>query len=105
MSSDEDAVVWFAKLRRGVMTLEERTGYEAWRRETRNAVAMAELERVWQSMDVLQDRFAPQTLPARRMGLPRPALLAAMCVISLGIGIVSYSGNNSFWTKLDWVER
>jgi ferric-dicitrate binding protein FerR (iron transport regulator) len=87
------------------MTLEERTGFDAWRQEPGNAAAMAELERVWQSLDVAQDHFGPQTSPARRTVFARSALVAAVCVISLGIGIISYSGNSGFWTKLDWIER
>ena len=104
-STDEEAVLWFARLRRGVMTLEERAGFDVWRQEPGNAAAMAELEQVWQSLGVAQDHFGPETSPARRTVFARSALVAAACVICLGIGIISYSGDSSFWTKLDWVER
>jgi len=104
-ATDEEAVLWFAKLHRGVMTLEERASYEAWRREPDNAAAMAELEHIWRSLEVARDHFAPGKSLARRPALARSALVAAVCVISLGIGIISYSGDSSFWTKLDWVER
>jgi transmembrane sensor len=104
-ATDEEAVLWFAKLHRGVMTLEERAGYEAWRRETDNAAAMAELEHIWQSLEIAREHFEPDNSSGRRSAFARSALLAAVCVISLGIGIISYSGDSSFWTKLDWVER
>jgi ferric-dicitrate binding protein FerR (iron transport regulator) len=87
------------------MTLEERASYEAWRREPDNATAMAELEHIWSSLEIARDHFAPGKSLARRPALARSALVAAVCVISLGIGIISYSGDSSFWTKLDWVER
>jgi ferric-dicitrate binding protein FerR (iron transport regulator) len=87
------------------MSLEERAGFDAWRREPENAAAMAELEHVWQSLDVAKDHFRPDTSSPRRPHFARSALVAAACVICLGIGIISFSGDSSFWTKLDWVER
>jgi ferric-dicitrate binding protein FerR (iron transport regulator) len=87
------------------MTLEERASYEAWRREPDNGAAMAELEQVWQSLEIARDHFAPGKSLPRRATFARSALVAAACVICLGIGILSYSGDSSFWTKLDWVER
>jgi ferric-dicitrate binding protein FerR (iron transport regulator) len=87
------------------MTVEERAVYEAWRRDPGNAASMSELEGVWQSLDVARGHFGPETLLPRRAAFARPALIAAMCIISLGVGIMSYSGENGFWTKLDWVER
>ncbi len=104
-STDEEAVLWFAKLRRGVMTLEERAGFDAWRRKPENAEAMAELDHVWQSLEAVRDRFGPEKSTPRRPAFARSALVAAACLIFLGIGIISYSGDSSFWTKLDWVER
>ena len=104
-ATDEEAVLWFARLRRGVMTLEERAGFDAWRREPENAAAMAELEQVWQSLEIARTHFGPGKPSPRRATFARSALVAAVCVISLGIGIISYSGDSSFWTKLDWVER
>ena len=66
---------------------------------------MAELEHVGQSLDVAKAYFGPGKPSPRRAVLARSALVAAACVICLGIGIISYSGDSSFWTKLDWVER
>jgi ferric-dicitrate binding protein FerR (iron transport regulator) len=87
------------------MALEERAAFEAWRRKPENAAAMAELEHVWRSLDVAKDHFRPDISSSRRPAFARSALVAAACVICLGIGIISYSGDSSFWTKLDWVER
>jgi ferric-dicitrate binding protein FerR (iron transport regulator) len=87
------------------MTLEERAGYEAWRREPENAASMAELEHIWQSLEIARDHFGPEKSSPRRPVFARSAWVAAACVICLGIGIISYSGDSSFWTKLDWVER
>lgn len=107
-ANEEEAALWFAKRRRGVMTLEERAAFESWRREPANAVAMAEFERVWVALRIAQGHIGPVTAPAqpaRRVRIARPALLAVMCAASIAIGVVSYSGNRDFWTNLDWVER
>jgi hypothetical protein len=37
-----------------------------------------------------------------RQRIARSALLAVMCAVSIGIGVISYSGNHEFWTTLDW---
>jgi len=106
--NEEEAALWFARCRRGVMTLEERVAFEAWRLEPANAAAFGELERVWASLQAVQARLEPETAPVpvlRRVGIARSALLAVMCAVFLGIGVISYSGNSDFWTTLDWVDR
>jgi ferric-dicitrate binding protein FerR (iron transport regulator) len=105
---EEEAALWFARRRRGVMSLEERAAFESWRREPANAAAMAEQERVWEALHIAQPHIAPASTPAHstaRGRVARPALLAVMCAASIAIGVISYSGNHDFWTNLDWVER
>jgi transmembrane sensor len=104
----EQAALWFARRRRGVMTLEERAAFESWRREPANAAAMAEQERVWEALHIAQPHIAPATASTSsiaRARVARPALFAVMCAASIAVGVISYSGNHDFWTNLDWVER
>jgi ferric-dicitrate binding protein FerR (iron transport regulator) len=99
MSCDEEAARWFASLRRGLMTLEERTALEQWMRRRENRDALATMGDLWQS---LEGTVPPQ---AQR---PRTALklaFAAICVLSLGTGIMSSMQGASFWTSLDWTSR
>jgi ferric-dicitrate binding protein FerR (iron transport regulator) len=108
MSSDrlKEAARWFAARRRGVMALEERALYEIWASDQDNRSAMACLERAWSSLEGAKHRVhevAPQRNTRSR--LARPALLAAMCALSLGIGILSYSDETGFWTTLNWTDR
>jgi transmembrane sensor len=106
--NDEEAAFWFAKRRRGVMSLEQRAAFDAWRQVPANAAAMAEQERVWQALQIAQGHIGPELASAplpRRTRMARPALLAVMCAASIAIGVISYSGNHDFWTNLDWVER
>ena len=103
-----EAARWFASRRRGVMTLEERALYEIWARDAANAQAMARLERTWSTLELAQDQLsgpARKPAPHPRSRLARPALLAAMCVVSLGIGVLSYSDDTGFWTTLNWTDR
>jgi ferric-dicitrate binding protein FerR (iron transport regulator) len=108
MPSDrlEHAARWFAARRRGVMALEERTSYENWVSDPQNRSAMACMERAWSSLDAAKNRVN-QMVPERkaRSRLARPALLAAMCALSLGMGILSYSDDTGFWTTLNWTDR
>lgn len=104
----QDAAAWFAKQRRGVMTLEEREAFALWRRDPANAAAYAELEQVWELLHAAQPRFAPAAVsatPTPRQRIARSALIAVVCAASIGLGVLSLSGNPEFWTTLDWVDR
>lgn len=103
-----DAARWFAVRRRGVMTVEERALYAVWVSDADNVSAMARLEQAWQTLGAAEHRMigtrrAPLSVPHSR--LARPALLAAMCVVSLGIGVLSYADDSGFWTTLNWTDR
>jgi ferric-dicitrate binding protein FerR (iron transport regulator) len=103
----EEAAAWFARRHRGIMTIEERNEFDRWRRNPGNAAAMHELERIWDLTGVAGDRpgvEAAATLPGH-LKLARSAVFALMCVLSVGVGILTYSGHSAFWTRLDWVER
>ncbi len=103
----EEAAIWFARRRRGVMTIEERARYDAWRVELGNAAAMQELERLWALSGLVKPGINSRQAvapPGSRL-FARSALFALMCVFSLGVGLLSYSGHNPFWTRLDWIER
>ena len=104
----QEASRWFAVRRRGVMTVEERALYENWARDSDNLSAMARLEQTWTMLGLAKHRIhvagqAPSLPPRSR--LARPALLAAMCVVSLGIGVLSYADDTGFWTTLNWTDR
>ena len=104
----EDAARWFAARRRGVMAVEERALYETWSSDPDNLAALARLERVWAITAAARAHFheaGKHAQPERRSRLARPALLAAMCVVSLAIGIWSYSDDTGFFTTLNWTDR
>jgi ferric-dicitrate binding protein FerR (iron transport regulator) len=109
-SGQEEAARWFAASRRGVMTIEERAAYAAWRSDAANAAAIAEFQRVWDALELVRDRYSEGVIegaaaPRTRRRFDRPALVAAMCAVSLVIGVLSYSGGTPFWTALDWTDR
>ncbi len=103
-----EAARWFAVRRRGVMTVDERSLYEVWVSDANNLSAMARLEQAWTALGVAEHRLhgagkAPSPPPRSR--LARSALLAAMCAVSLGIGVLSYADDTGFWTTLNWTDR
>lgn len=102
---DEAAALWFARRRRGVMTVEERAAFETWRRVPVNAAALAQFEEAWDLLADAEVHLARTPPPAARQRIARSALLAVMCAAFIGIGVISYSGNHEFWTTLDWIER
>ena len=104
----QEAARWFAARRRGVMTVEERARYQAWIGDPANASAMTWLDRAWSTLGAVEDRLLHATrepAPQPRSRLARSALLAAMCAVSLGIGVLSYSDDTGFWTTLNWTDR
>ena len=103
-----EASRWFAARRRGVMTVDERALYEVWASDADNFSAMARLEQTWTIVGAAEHGIRgagrAASLPSRTR-LARPALLAAMCVVSLGIGVLSYADDTGFWTTLNWTDR
>ena len=103
-----EAARWFAVRRRGVMTVEERALYDIWVSDANNVSTMARLEQAWAATGSVEHRMRAAgqspSLPTRSR-LARPALLAAMCAVSLGIGVLSYSDDTGFWTTLNWTDR
>lgn len=97
MSRTDEAARWFATLRRGVMTLDERRAYGVWLAETGNRDAMTAMENLWRMLD----GAPPASLPERT----RRIVFAAICACSLAMGILSSVSGGQFWTVLDWTSR
>lgn len=104
MDNRERAAYWFAAQRRGMMTIEERAAYAAWLEVPENAALMAQMDAAWAGLAPLKEHFAPaRRRPAK---LSRMAMVAVVCIASLGLGLLSSTGgNNDFWTTLDWSSR
>jgi ferric-dicitrate binding protein FerR (iron transport regulator) len=106
MSAREDAARWFAARRRGVMTLEECAAHEKWLASGANRAAMTEMEGLWAALEGAGERNSDIARDAELASQSwHKIMVAVMCVISLGIGALSYTGNPSFWTSLDWTNR
>jgi ferric-dicitrate binding protein FerR (iron transport regulator) len=99
----EEAARWFTILHRGVMTLEERAAYQQWLADEAHPPAMVEMQRAW---EVLGPSHGSIPIESARVGgdPARRIMVAAMCVISLGLMALSYV-HTPFWTSLDWVTR
>jgi ferric-dicitrate binding protein FerR (iron transport regulator) len=102
-----EAAEWFACRRRGVMTLQERADYDAWCLDPAHCAAMSEVERLWGLASLSYPKVSISSpVPAIRLtGFARSALVAILCIASLGVGIISLGSHSEFWTRLDWSER
>jgi len=93
-----EAAHWFAVRRRGVMSIDEHRAYRNWSRDPANTRALARMEEVWQAAGAVTPRSVV------RASLSRAAAIAAICVVTLGLGALSADAG-TFWTNLDWVNR
>jgi ferric-dicitrate binding protein FerR (iron transport regulator) len=87
------------------MTLEERAAYDRWLADERHRPAMAEMQRVWEMFEAPRRSIPdPSTHANSRGHPPRNIMVAAMCIISVGIFALSCV-HTPFWTSLDWMTR
>ena len=95
MSVQDEAAGWFAKLHRGVLTLEEHGAYARWIAVRANRAALTQMEQLWGELEHARPR-------GQHLGrkLARAALAA-----SLVRALLSFTGNSAFWTSLDWANR
>jgi ferric-dicitrate binding protein FerR (iron transport regulator) len=94
----EEAGRWFAALRRGVMSTEEQSTYEAWLGQNENRKAMASMKGLW---ILLSGVPQPALLSDRTRGL----IVSGILIASVVIATISVAGTNHFWTTLDWANR
>jgi len=79
----EEAAQWFAIMRRGATTLEERRAFDRWRADAGNQRALDSMHELWGELAVLKSR----PVPARRHRPDRRALMAAaVAVLMIGGG-------------------
>ena len=79
----EEAAHWFAVMRRGATTLEERRAFDRWRADAVNQRALDSMHELWGELAVLKSR----PVPARRPRLDRRAVMAAaVAVLMVGGG-------------------
>ena len=79
----EEAGHWFAIMRRGATTLEERRAFDRWRADAGNQRALDSMHELWGELAVLKSR----PIPERRHALDRRAVMAAaVAVLMVGGG-------------------
>jgi len=102
----DEAARWFAVSRRGVMSLEERSAWQAWMRIPANRRAFSEMKSTWDALETAGTKVSRAYAHEKTRRRPaRAMMLAVACIASLGIGIASYDNDAQFWTSLDWSNR
>ncbi len=84
----DEAAAWFAAQRAGVMLVEERQAFDAWRADPRNQAALDAMHELWGELAILKDASPP---PRARRGVFRFAAVAALAVAVLGGGALTWS--------------
>jgi len=83
----DEAAAWFAALRRGPMTLDERSAFDAWRSDPKNQSALAGMHELWGEMSALGELGVAAPKPSRPMR--RWAAMAASIAVLVGGGTVA----------------
>lgn len=85
----EEAATWFAALRRGPMSLDERAAFDAWRSDPRKQAALGGMHELWGELSGLRELgvSAPEPArPARRWA----AIAASVAVLAGGAGVALF---------------
>ncbi|MFS0827790.1 FecR family protein [Pseudomonas phoenicis] len=91
----EQALDWFTRLRDESLSDVERAAYAAWLRVPGNAQAYAEVERLWQQLELPAQRVAKaQRHSPRHSRAPRYAVAASL-LVAVTVG----------WLALPWLQR
>ncbi|MBF8676708.1 FecR domain-containing protein [Pseudomonas fulva] len=99
----QQALDWFTRLRAADVTVQERDAFETWRLQAQNAHAYAEVERMWQCLELPARRVrkAQRTLKAKGLRLGAAAclllalgtlILARPELVNLGADIATAAG-------------
>jgi len=112
---DKESARWFAALRRGVMSQDERDAYRAWICEPENAAAIADLQSLWDmlgsdsavsaSLAGKTDMATTEKVDQQSAPLRLTRLAVTLSAASLAIAMLSSQLNSSWWTTLDWWSR
>ena len=82
----EEAAAWFAALRRGPMSLDERAAFDAWRSDPKNQAALAGMHELWGEVSALRELGVAAPRPARS-ARRWAAMAASVLVLAGGSGI------------------
>jgi len=81
LSRQDQAARWFAAERAGVMLVEQRAEFDAWKADARNMAALDAMRELWDDLAVLKGR---EPTPAKRPFARFLPLAAAVAVVLIG---------------------
>ncbi|MBK1976923.1 FecR domain-containing protein [Brevundimonas sp. 3P9-tot-E] len=87
---EHEAAQWFAAQRRGLMALEERQAFDAWRADPVHQAALNRMHEVWGEVSAVGEMGVA---PRRRAGRSRRAAVAAVLVL----GLTASLGGGAWW--------
>lgn len=81
-SRQDEAARWFAAERAGVMLVEQKVAFEAWKQDPRNLAALEAMRELWDDLAILKG----QEPGPRSAAWPRQALAIAAALLIVAIG-------------------
>lgn len=87
-SRQDQAAAWFAAERAGVMLVEQRQEFDAWRADPRNQAALDAMRELWDDLAILKGTPLKESKPAprpSRVGPPRFAVAAALMLAVVAV--------------------
>jgi transmembrane sensor len=85
-SRQDEAAAWFAAERAGVMLVEQRAAFDAWRADPRNQAALDAMRELWDDLAVLKGAAPEPAASAPRPTRTRGRLAAMAALVLLVIG-------------------
>lgn len=85
-SRQDQAAAWFAAERAGMMLVEQRAEFDAWRADPRNQAALDAMRELWDDLAILKGQApAPKRAPVRRRMAPIAAAIIALLIGSVAL--------------------
>lgn len=84
-SRQDQAAAWFAAERAGVMLVEQRAAFEAWKSDPRNQAALDAMRELWDDLAILKGSGPEPKRAIKRRKLPAAAAVAVAVLLVAGI--------------------
>jgi len=98
---DKEAADWFAALRKGAMSLDERQRYDSWRAHPANQAALNRMHELWGELSAIREMDIPRAVePRRKRGLVIGGVAAALAVVLAGSGYWYVVGRSTIVTGI-----
>lgn len=87
-----EAAAWFSALRRGLMSLEEREAFDAWRADPTNQAALNHMHELWGEVSAIKELGVTAPSPKSRAARIAGPVSAVLLAVTIGMGAAWWLG-------------